>query len=96
MNKQRLDELCLLGERADELLIRGLTREALKKFNDIGATLEKTGDLDSYLAARVTLSVLRCHLKLADFKSAFNVWNANIEDSVYGVGIYDDPATVYG
>jgi hypothetical protein len=88
MKKQRLDDLCLQGERADELLMRGLPREALKKFQEIVTTLEKTGDLDSYLAARVTLSVLRCHLKLADFKSAFGVWNAEIEDSVYGVGIY--------
>ncbi len=88
MQKQRLEEVCQLGERADELLIRGQARDALKKFQEIVTTLEKTGDLDSYVAARVTLSVLRCHLKLGDFKGAFGVWNASLEDSLYGVGIY--------
>ena len=88
MDKKRLGEICQQGERADELLLRGHAREALAKLNVIVNEINKSGDLDSYLVARCTLSVLRCHLKLGDFKAAFSVWNANMEQSIYGVGIY--------
>jgi hypothetical protein len=32
--------------------------------------------------------VLRCQVKLGDFKAAYQVWNAELEESIYGIGIY--------
>lgn len=88
MDSKQLEEFCQLGDRADGLLRKGHTREALRTYGDILAKLEHGGDIDSYLMAKVALGVLRCHVKLGDFKSAFTVWNAGIEDSPFGIGIY--------
>jgi hypothetical protein len=87
MDKKRFEELCRLGEGADELMLRGRTTDALKRLEDLMKNLEDRGEMDSYLSAKITLSLLRCHLKSGNFKLAFAVWNADIEDSVHGVGI---------
>lgn len=88
MDRKRLQELCTLGEKADQVLNEGRAREALKLFNDIKKDLEKKGDFDSYIAAKITLSLLRCYVKLGDFKHAYAIWNANLEESLHGIGIY--------
>jgi hypothetical protein len=88
MDKKRLAELCTQGEKADRLLKEGRARDALKAFLEITSNLEKDGDFDSYIAAKVTLGLLHCHVKLGDFKSAYTVWNANLEESFHGIGIY--------
>lgn len=88
MDPKRLADICERGEKADQLLNEGKARDALKAFNEIMKDLEKKGDFDSYLAAKVTLSVLRCYIKLGDFKRAYAVWNANLEESLQGIGIY--------
>jgi hypothetical protein len=85
---QRLEHYCRLGERADTHLRQGRAREALKIYSEMFSGLEEDGEIDSYLLAKVTLGVLRCHVKLADYKSAFNVWNAAIDDGLHGIGIY--------
>ena len=88
VDKKRFEAVCRKGEEADQKLLNGQVREALRILNALGKDLEAHGDADSYLAARLTLSVLRCHLKSGDFKNAFAVWNANMEESLYGIGIY--------
>jgi pentatricopeptide repeat protein len=88
MDKKRQEELCIKGNQADKNLYDGRAREALKMYNEISKELEKTGHVDSYFTAKITLGVLRCYVKLGDFKSAFDVWNATQEDSVHGIGIY--------
>lgn len=88
MNLQRLETYCRSGERADTQLRQGRAREALKIYSEMISTIEKDGEVDSYLLAKVTLGVLRCHVKLSDYKSAFKVWNASIEDGLFGIGIY--------
>ncbi|MES2963643.1 MAG: hypothetical protein V4760_07105 [Bdellovibrionota bacterium] len=88
MDNVRLEEFCRSGEKADTYLRQGRARDALKVYNEMISKLEKTNDVDSYLLAKVTLGVLRCHVKLADFKAAFQVWNAHIEDGYFGLGIY--------
>lgn len=88
MNMRRLKELCDRGEKAEELLQGGHTREALKALTEIAEDLEKHGDFDSFIAAKVTLALLRCHVKLGNFKAAYEIWNSNLEDSLYGLGIY--------
>lgn len=88
MSKKRFEELCGLGEKADHLLKEGRTRDALHAYQKLVKDLESDGDFDSYIAAKVTLSLLHCHVKLGDFKSAYSVWNANMEKSLHGIGIY--------
>jgi hypothetical protein len=88
MEKKRLEEFCRLGEKADSLLREGRARDALKTYSKIIANVEERGDVDSYLMAKVTLGVLRCLVKLGDFKNAYEVWNATVDESLHGVGIY--------
>lgn len=88
MDKRRLDSLCQRGEEAENLLKEGHVREALSAFRNIASDLEQHGDFDSFLAAKVTLALLRCHVKLGDFKSAYQIWNSNLEESLYGLGVY--------
>ncbi len=88
MDKKRLEDLLSRGQKAEKLLKEGHARESLKAFSELCADLEKSGDFDSYMAAKVTLGILRAHVKLGDFKGAFGVWNAHLEDSLHGIGIY--------
>lgn len=88
MDSKRLEEFCRLGERADKLLREGRTRDALKTYEEITSRLESAGEIDSYLMAKVTLGTLRCLVKLGEFKEAYRIWNAGLEDSLHGIGIY--------
>lgn len=82
------DYYCEAGERADTHVRQGRARDALKVYSEVIARLESDGEMDSYLLAKVTLGVLRAQIKAGDFKSAFAVWNASIDDGVFGIGIY--------
>lgn len=88
MNPKRLEEYCSLGETADKHLRAGRVRDALKTYNEMLKKLEESGEMDSYLMAKITLGTLRCYVKLGDFKNAFTVWNASLEDGLHGIGIY--------
>ena len=88
MNLQRLEKYCRSGERADTHLRQGRAGEALKIYNEMISSIETDGEVDSYLLAKVTLGVLRCQVKLGDFKGAFKVWNATLDDGLHGIGIY--------
>lgn len=88
MDNQRLEELCKMGEKADTLLRQGRTREALKEYETLTKSIEIKGDLDSYLMAKITLGVLRCHVKNGDFKNAYTIWNSTLDDGLHGIGIY--------
>ncbi len=84
----QLEKFCQAGSEADACLARGDYREALKVYSNIYAGVEKSGQLDSYLLAKVTLGTLRCHVKLADFQQAVEIWNAHMDESLYGIGVY--------
>lgn len=88
MSRNRIEELCGQGEKADRLLKEGRTRDALKAFEKLSKDLEHEGDFDSYIAAKVTLGLLHCYVKLGEFKNAYAIWNANMEKSLHGIGIY--------
>ncbi len=88
MQLRNLEKYCRLGERADTHLRQGKTRDALRLYHEIVNGLEADGEVDSYLLAKVTLGVLRSYAKLADYKSAFAVWNAGLDDGLFGIGIY--------
>ena len=84
----QLEKFCQAGANADAFLARGDYREALKTYSGIIADVEKSGQLDSYLLAKVTLGTLRCHVKLAEFQQAVEIWNAHMDESLYGIGVY--------
>ena len=88
MKNPRQEEICKKGESADQLLMEGKFREALKIYGEVGKEFETSKNVDSYLIAKLTIGVMRCHVKLGDFKTAYQVWNAGMEDSLYGIGIY--------
>ncbi len=88
MNSQGLEQYCRDGERADTYLRQGRAIDALKIYSDVVKRIENEGEMDSYLLAKVTLGVLRCQIKLNDYKSAFSVWNATLDDGIFGIGIY--------
>lgn len=86
--EKRFQELCQRGEKADALMKSGKHQEALKSYLAIIAELEKSGEMDSYLSAKLTLGALHAYVKVGDYKNAFSVWNATLEESVFGIGIY--------
>jgi hypothetical protein len=88
MDVKRLEEFCRNGEKADAFLREGRTRDALNTYETMTARLEHSGELDSYLIAKLTLGILRARVKLGDFKQAFAVWNAHLDEGVHGLGIY--------
>lgn len=88
MSDQQIEKFCQAGTRADQAVARGEYREALKAYNSILTDVEKSGQLDSYLLAKVTLGTLRCHVKLAEFHEAVEIWNAHMDESMYGIGVY--------
>ncbi len=88
LSDAQLEKFCKAGALADAALARGEYREALKAYAVIMSDVEKSGQLDSYLLAKVTLGVLRCHVKLAEFQQAVEIWNAHMDDSLYGIGVY--------
>jgi len=88
MTMRRLTELCDRGEQAEALLNEGRARDAMKALTEIAEDLEKHGDYDSFIAAKVTLALLRCHIKLGNFKEAYDIWNSDLETSLFGLGIY--------
>ncbi len=88
LNDAELEKFCAAGAAADAALARGEFRQALQNYSSIMAGVEKSGQLDSYLLAKVTLGTLRCHVKLAEFQQAVEIWNAHMDDSLYGIGVY--------
>lgn len=83
-----LEKFCRAGAAADSALARGEYRNALAAYSTIMTEVEKTGQLDSYLLAKVTLGTIRCHIKLAEFQQAVEIWNAHMDESLYGIGVY--------
>lgn len=88
MNPKFHREICAKGEKANSLIREGRHRDALEALSEIRQDLEKQGQFDSYITGKVTLGLLRCHIKLGNFKTAFEIWNADLESSLHGVGIY--------
>lgn len=92
LSDAELEMFCELGAKADLAVAENRFRDALPLYRKVIAAVEKSGHLDSYLLAKVTLGTLRCHVKLAEFQDAISIWNAEIdgpaEESVYGIGIY--------
>ncbi len=88
MNDARLEAFCKLGTQADQHTRAHRHRDALKSYQNILTEVEKSGELDSYLLAKVTLGALRAHVKIGDFQQAIEIWNAHMDESLWGIGIY--------
>lgn len=88
LSDSELEKFCALGAKADLAVQKNEFRPALELYRAILDAVERTGQLDSYLLAKVTLGALRCHVKLGEFQEAIEIWNAHMDDSLYGIGVY--------
>lgn len=88
MELPTFNSLCRKGEAADKLYNDGRLHEAQNAYTAILGDLERTGLIDSYLIAKTTLGLLLTNIRLGRFPDAFAIWNANIEESLFGIGIY--------
>lgn len=76
------------GEAADQLAAQGNHRGALAAYKKILEAIEATGQLDSFLLAKLTLGSLRAHIKLGEFQESLEIWNAHMDQSLFGIGVY--------
>jgi hypothetical protein len=88
MNTKAYEDFCQRGEKADQLFSQGRYKEALDQYHALFAAMKERGHVDSYLASKVTLGVLVSYIKSGQLKKAHDVWNASMEDSFFGIGIY--------
>ncbi len=76
------------GEASDQMAAIGKYTEAMAGYKKILEIMENTGQLDSFLLAKITLGSLRALIKQGDFQEALEVWNAHMDQSLYGIGVY--------
>jgi tetratricopeptide (TPR) repeat protein len=76
------------GEAADQLAAKGNHKGALAAYKKILEAIEATGQLDSFLLAKLTLGSLRAHIKVGEFQEALEIWNAHMDQSLFGIGVY--------
>lgn len=88
MTDRKQQDLCLRGNQADALYNEGRYREALVAYTRLLKEMEKSGTVDSYLVAKATLAVLLTQIRLGQLQEAVSVWTAQMEDSLFGIGIY--------
>lgn len=82
------NKLSEIGEQADKQSSHGNYKGALSSYGAILEELKKSGQIDSYLLAKLTLGSLRAHIKLGNLQEALEIWNAELDQSLYGVGVY--------
>lgn len=88
MNETLFQKFCKVGQEADALFNQGRYHEAHTGYVRLLKEIETSRLVDSYLLSKITLGLLMTHIKLGEYPKAFAIWNANLEDSLFGVGIY--------
>lgn len=88
MKGPMFDQFCKAGEEADRNYKEGNYLGAHKAYVKLLSEIDSLGDIDSYLLAKVTLGLIRTHLKMGQIQQAFAIWNSDIDDSLFGIGIY--------
>lgn len=88
MTHRQQTDLCTRGNQADVLYKEGRYREALNAYGRLIKEMEKSGTVDSYLVAKATLAILLTQIRLGQLQEAVSVWTAQMEDSLFGIGIY--------
>lgn len=88
MNETLFEKFCKVGQEADALFNQGRYREAHTGYVRLLREIETSRLADSYLISKITLGLLMTHIKLGEYSKAFAIWNAEIEASLFGIGIY--------
>lgn len=88
LSDDAIDRFCREGEAADEKASQGDHKGALAAYKKILESIEASGQLDSFLLAKLTLGSLRSLIKQGEFQEALEVWNAHMDQSLYGIGVY--------
>jgi hypothetical protein len=81
------DELCKAGNQADALLESGRYPEALGAYADIFERSDAANTVDSFVAAKTTLSILLARVKSGDPQGAHKLWSAPKETRI-GQGVH--------
>lgn len=81
-------KFCTAGQEADRYFQEGRYREAHAGYARLLHEIETSRLVDSYLLSKITLGLLMSHIKLGEYPKAFVIWNSNLEDSLFGLGIY--------
>lgn len=81
------DELCKAGNEADALLESGRYPEALGAYAEIFEQSNAANTVDSFLAAKTTLSILLARVKAGDPQGAYKLWSAP-KETVIGQGVH--------
>jgi len=88
MSDDAIENFSREGEAADQLAAKGNHKGALAAYKKILEAIEATGQLDSFLLAKLTLGSLRAHIKVGEFQEALEIWNAHMDQSLFGIGVY--------
>jgi hypothetical protein len=88
MSNARYKEFCTTGTKADTLYREGRYREAQALYHRLLKDVERSGHVESFLAAKITLGLLLTHIRMGQLKEAVSIWTSHIEDSLFGIGIY--------
>jgi hypothetical protein len=85
---QNLDTFFELGEKAQKLLHDEKYQQALQTYTQLIQKIEDVGGIDSYVVAKTTLGLLLSLVRLGHLDRAFEVWNAPMDESLVGLGIF--------
>ncbi len=76
------------GTKADDILFSEETKKAIECYGEIVREMKTTGCIDSYIMAKVTLGTLIALIKQDAMHHCFDIWNSEVGESYYGIGIY--------
>ncbi len=88
MDNKKFKDFCHRGEGADALYTQGKYPQACQAYLELLTQIDQHGEVDSFLLAKITLGLMRSQLKMAQIQQAFSIWNSDMEDSLFGIGIY--------
>ncbi len=88
MADKQYKEFCVTGMKADALYNDSRYREAQAMYQRLLRDVERSGNLDSFLVSKITLGLLLTHVRMGQFQEAVAIWTANLDESLYGIGIY--------
>ena len=88
MGDTQYKDFCTTGMKADKLYSEGRYREALTLYGRLLKDVERSGKAESFLVAKITLGLLLTNIRMGNFQEAVRIWTANLDESIYGIGIY--------
>ena len=85
------DELCKLGQKGDHLLSLGSFTEAFHVYADVHARMRSQRTIDSFIAAKLSLSSLLALIHMENLRGALQIWTSYRGDQP-GEGFKDEYA----